>query len=84
MPIYEYECTGCKEYFTSLKSIAERDNASCPLCSAPGKKLISIPRIALDGTDPGFPGAWDKWERKRKQKLAQEVKARREHGDGIE
>jgi predicted nucleic acid-binding Zn ribbon protein len=52
--------------------MSDRLSATCPSCGAEAKFQISAPRIALDGTDPAFPGAWDKWEKKREQKLKEE------------
>jgi hypothetical protein len=43
-------------------------------------RMISAPRIRLDGTDAGFPGAYDAWERKRLKKQRLEEKAIKEHG----
>lgn len=81
MPLYDYQCNSCNHLFTEIKSIAERDKAECPLCKAEAKKLISLPAIMLDGCDPAFPGAWAKWEKNRKQKVAQQRKAQKDHGD---
>lgn len=30
-------------------------------CGANAKKIVSVPKFALDGTDPGFPTAFDRW-----------------------
>ena len=32
-------------------------------CGAIANRIIGMPRVALDGTDPSFPGAYDKWRR---------------------
>ncbi len=32
-------------------------------CGLSSKRVISPVRSKLDGTDPGFPGAYDKWGR---------------------
>ncbi len=32
-------------------------------CGGNANRIIGMPRVALDGTDPGFPGAYDKWAR---------------------
>lgn len=32
-------------------------------CGGKATRLIGTPRVALDGTDPGFPGAYDRWAR---------------------
>lgn len=32
-------------------------------CGESANRIISRPSFILDGTDPGFPGAYDKWAR---------------------
>ncbi|MBI2906741.1 MAG: zinc ribbon domain-containing protein [Chloroflexi bacterium] len=42
MPLYEYSCTSCKRKFQVLRPFSRADEeASCPTCKGPGKKLIS-------------------------------------------
>ena len=43
-------------------------------------RLIGMPRVALDGTDPGFPGAYSKWADVREQNRAVKTK-RSYHGE---
>lgn len=33
----------------------------CVSCATPLRRELSCPRINLDGLDPGFPGAYDRW-----------------------
>jgi predicted nucleic acid-binding Zn ribbon protein len=65
-----------------FEALVEREKKStvCNKCGVESQKLISAPRIFLDGTDPAFPGAYDAWERKRSVKQKIEEKALREHG----
>ena len=72
MPMYDYRCLHCGEDFETLRPLEERLSATCPSCGAEAKFRISTPRIALDGTDPSFPGAYDSWDKKRRQKQKQE------------
>lgn len=74
MPLYDYYCDSCQTAFEAQRKIADREEADCPICQAIAKKTVSIPHVMLDGTDPAFPGEYAKWEKKRKQKLAQERK----------
>lgn len=30
-------------------------------CGKEAKRMLSCGTVMLDGTDPGFPGAWNKW-----------------------
>ena len=43
-------------------------------CGAVASRMIGMPRVALDGTDPGFPGAYDKWARVREDRARQNAK----------
>jgi hypothetical protein len=46
----------------------------CPKCSSNADKLISAPRVTLEGYSGSFPGAAAAWEKKHKQQLAKELK----------
>lgn len=46
----------------------------CSKCGAEAARVISAPTMKLDGCSGSFPTAYDSWERKRSQKLAQERK----------
>ena len=41
MPLYEYECDHCGSGFETLRSIKERDNAECPECERPARRVLS-------------------------------------------
>lgn len=47
---------------------------SCPLCGEQSVRLISTPRINLEGFTGAFPGAADKWLRIRAEKHKQATK----------
>jgi putative FmdB family regulatory protein len=49
MPIYEYECTNCKEVFEILHKIDEDCKVACPKCLGPARKLISASNFVLKG-----------------------------------
>lgn len=36
-------------------------------CGNDAIRLMGMPRVSLDGTDPGFPGAYSKWATTREQ-----------------
>lgn len=74
MPLYDFKCTECENKFEDMVPSTVTE-VNCTACGSVAKRLLSCPRIALDGTDPAFPSAWDKWEKSRKQKMAQERKA---------
>ena len=46
----------------------------CPECGHTMIRLIGMPRVALDGTDPGFPGAYDRWAKIREDNAAEKRK----------
>jgi hypothetical protein len=43
-------------------------------CGGVARKIIGMPRIALDGTDPGFPGAYDRWAKIREDNAREKAK----------
>lgn len=46
----------------------------CPSCDMEAHRLVSAPTVKLEGFTGAFPGAYDRWERVRAEKLAQERK----------
>ena len=48
--------------------------AICRECNTLAMRQISTPRINLEGITGAFPGAADKWVKKRAEKLKQEQK----------
>jgi len=49
MPVYEYECSGCKKVFEIQQRIAEAPLEVCPDCGASVRKLISRSSFQLKG-----------------------------------
>ena len=43
-------------------------------CGARASRIIGMPHVALDGTDPGFPGAYEKWAKVREDRAARDRK----------
>lgn len=75
MPVYEYHCECCDYLYTKIVPMADRENIQiCPECNGPAHFKISAPLVFLDGTDPSFPGAYDKWARDRERRIKQEQK----------
>jgi hypothetical protein len=46
----------------------------CPQCGKEAHRIVSTPNIKLEGVTGAFPGAYDRWERVRAEKLSQERK----------
>jgi len=49
MPVYEYECSGCKKIFEIQQRIAEAPLEVCPECGGSVRKLISRSSFQLKG-----------------------------------
>ena len=50
MPLYEYECDGCRRRFELIRKFSDPPLASCPTCGGPVRKLFSSPAIQFKGT----------------------------------
>jgi putative FmdB family regulatory protein len=50
MPLYEYECTNCKERVEIIQRSSDPRQEYCPKCGAEMKKLISSPAIQFKGS----------------------------------
>lgn len=46
----------------------------CPYCDRDAIRQVSAPNIKLEGITGSFPGAYDRWERVRAEKLKVEQK----------
>lgn len=46
---------------------------TCP-CGKSADRIVSAPTVKLEGITGAFPGAYDRWERVRAEKLKQERK----------
>ena len=49
MPVYEYECSGCKKIFEIQQRLADAPVSVCPECGGDVKKLISMSSFQLKG-----------------------------------
>ena len=76
---FDFDCPACGHAFEDFVK-PDVLTTSCPECQSTAIRLISCPTIALSGTDPGFPGAYDLWEKKRKAKAAEDKKFYDKHG----
>jgi putative FmdB family regulatory protein len=50
MPIYEYECSQCKEIFEIFHKIDEDCKVACPKCLGRARKVISATNFILKGS----------------------------------
>lgn len=60
--IFEFECTSCSEVFEEYTEY--KKETECPLCNSKALKLISTPRVSLEGYSGSFPGAAMAWEKR--------------------
>ncbi len=49
MPIYEYQCTKCREVCEVLQKAKDKPPAKCPKCGGPVIKIASSPAIQFKG-----------------------------------
>jgi putative FmdB family regulatory protein len=70
--LFEFHCSTCDNHFEELTEYIQV--LPCPKCNSNADKLISTPRVKLEGHTGSFPGAASSWEKKHKQQLAKELK----------
>lgn len=71
--LFEFLCTN---KHTTERLIDDSIRAViCEDCGQNAVRIVSMPRINLEGCTGSFPGAYGTWERKRAEKLKQERKA---------
>ena len=70
--IYEFLCDNqhISEHYVDESIRA----SSCKECGLEAIRILSAPRVSLEGITGAFPGAADKWVRIRAEKLKQEQK----------
>lgn len=83
--VYDYTCPACTykldDHFVKR---ANMDSVECPECGENMRRLPSVPNLDWDSLamgDSASPEAISHWERKHKQRKAQEAKSKAEHGD---
>ena len=62
--LFEFKCSKCDEVFEELTEY--KQESSCPLCDSKADKIISSPRINLEGYSRSFPSASDAWVKRHK------------------
>jgi hypothetical protein len=77
--MYEFMCPG--GHIAEQLTDSEVRYSVCPKCFHESERIISSPQIKLEGISGAFPGAYDKWERVRAEKLAVERKMKAIHGE---
>lgn len=72
----DFRCHECSR-ITERYIDATENEVKCEHCGGVAIRIIGMPRVALDGTDPAFPTAYDKWANIREQNRV--VKGRRSY-----
>lgn len=77
--IFEFRC---EHGHTSSQLVDDSiREAPCRECGANAVRIVSAPRVNLEGITGAFPGAYSRWERVRAEKLAQEKKKAASNGE---
>ena len=63
--IFEFRCV--KDHISEKFVDDEVKTITCPHCSNDASRIISSPRISLEGITGAFPSAFDKWARKHEE-----------------
>jgi hypothetical protein len=69
--MFEFKCS--EEHITESFVDYETTQILCD-CGLEAHRIISTPRISLDGTNPDFVSAYDRWARVREEKAKKEAK----------
>jgi hypothetical protein len=76
--IFEFVCP--EGHITERLADTEQRTILCR-CFAEAERIVSAPQIKLEGITGAFPGAYDRWERVRAEKLAVERKQKASRGE---
>jgi putative FmdB family regulatory protein len=78
--LFDFTCDSCGHTHERLVDDTCHTDP-CPKCDGVARRIISPVRCKLDGTDPSFPGAYDKWARDHERWAKQAAKKSAEHGE---
>jgi hypothetical protein len=73
----DFRCRSCEIVFERYID-NNIEQVTCE-CGGLADRIIGMPRVALDGTDPGFPGAYEKWGKMREDNAR--IKAKRSYAE---
>jgi predicted nucleic acid-binding Zn ribbon protein len=75
LKFFDFQCA--KGHVTEHLVESDVTSLECPHCTNEATRLISCPRIVLEGISGSFPDATRKWERTRQSHIAWERKTGR-------
>ena len=79
MPIYEYECTKCKEQFERIElSVKDIPTSQCPKCMGVGVRQMSRPGIIYAIFDETAVHKLPDWDQKMRAAEVHDTKVRRQ------
>jgi hypothetical protein len=65
----------CPNHHTTELFVSNQTfETTCPVCGEQAQRAVSAPNVKLEGWSGSFPGAAMKWEKKHREKMAQERK----------
>lgn len=67
MPTYSFECPGCDIVFDKFLPM-NHGEVLCDNCGEAAHKIILSVNFKLDGTDPGFPTAYERWAKEHERR----------------
>lgn len=70
--MFEFQCEA--GHITEKYIGYETTVVPCEACGNDAKRIISMPRISLDGTDPVYVTAHEKWAKRHEEKAKLERK----------
>ena len=82
MILYDFFCSKCERKFEAFAKLGE-SKTICSRCGGEAERLVSAPRIRLDGCDSAFPTAYDQWAKRRGKEVERARKHEREHGEEL-
>lgn len=68
----DFRCHSCGKH-TERFIDTDANEIQCE-CGGVAMRIIGMPRVSLDGTNPDFPGAYEKWANDREKRAAQHRK----------
>ena len=62
----DFKCSDCGALEEALENREVRE-IRCKTCNGTAQRVRTVPKFCLDGTDPGYPDAYDKWAKDHEQ-----------------
>jgi len=76
--LFDFQCAKGHRFEEMVK--AEVRETKCATCGKKAKRLMSAPRVSLEGISGDFPSAADKWVQRRESHMKKEKRNTERHG----